>query len=149
MNPLLLFTIARYTAALGAGFFLAWQIQAHFLIKQELNHANERISQQRAARANLERVTLQLSKAQTNAANRGISNRAAAVDSGNAAGGLRIATDTAVRTAAGDPAACADTTAALGAVLTASVKEYRELAETCDRHVSDIQTLTEAWPSGN
>jgi hypothetical protein len=39
-----------------------------------------------------------------------------------------------------------DATIALGDVLLESSERYTELAETCDRHVSDIKTLIDSWP---
>ena len=146
MNPLLIASLISAALAGSAGFGLAWKLQAGTIAENELEQANERTTIQRAARATLERAMRQNSTSQANAAARGIRNRAAAAGAADIAGGLRIATDSAVRTAATDPAACSDAAASLGAVLTASVKEYRELAEVCDRHVSHIQTLTEQWP---
>lgn len=128
-----------------AGFALAWQLQAHQIVKLELEKTNERISQQRAARAASERHQAQIAAAQVASANRGIRNRAAAGVASDVGNGLRLTTAAAVRAVTGDPAACSDTAAALGAVFNEAVGELQTLAATCDRHVSDIQTLTESW----
>jgi hypothetical protein len=128
-----------------AGFVLAWQLQAHQIVKLKLEHTNERISQQRAARAATERHQAQIAAAQAASANRGVRNRAAADGAANAGNGLRLATAAAVRTVTADPTSCSDTAAALGAVFDEAVGELQTMAATCDRHVSDIQTLTESW----
>jgi hypothetical protein len=39
-----------------------------------------------------------------------------------------------------------DATIALGDVLLESSERYTELAETCDRHASDVKTLIDSWP---
>lgn len=135
--------VALVSAAAGAA--LAWQLQAHQIVKLELEQSNERMSIQRAARATLERNMSQNAAAQVAAANRGIRNRVAAGVASDVGNGLRLTTAAAVRAVTDDPAACSDTAAALGAVFNEAVGELQTLAATCDRHVSDIQTLTESW----
>ena len=50
------------------------------------------------------------------------------------------------RLATAPGATCINAAAALGDVLQQCSDDYRALAETADRHVSDIRTLREAWP---
>ena len=144
MNPTLTLIAAGIAATLG--FTSAWQMQAHTITKINLESANERIALQRAARTSLERHMQTVSTAQANATNRAVVLRRAAASAADVGNGLRIATDTAVRSAASDPAACSDTAATLGKLFTASTDEYRKLAEIADRHSSDSMTLIESWP---
>ena len=60
--------------------------------------------------------------------------------------GLRTATSAALSAAHASHDACLVAAATNGELLNASAAAYRELAEISDRHVSDIQTLTDAWP---
>ena len=131
------------TAGIAVGFGLAWQLQAGNISELELTHANERAATGRANRAQAERRVTQYAEAQSRATSRGIALRTAVAGAVSAGSGLRVATATAVRAAADTPALCPDTAAALGELLGTSATAYRELAEVCDRHVIDIQALTE------
>ena len=42
-----------------------------------------------------------------------------------------------------------DPTDTFAELLSESAGRYTELAATCDRHVNDIKTLTDAWPKSN
>lgn len=139
-------TLIAAVISAAAGFAAAWSLQAHQITKMELDHAQQRIAVARATRATLERNQAQIATAQAASADRGIRNRVAADGARNAGNGLRVATTAAVRAVREDPAACSDAAATFGELFEASAGAYRELAETCDRHVSDIQTLTESWP---
>lgn len=139
-------TIIASLIASIAGFSLAWQLQTGNITKLTLEHANERISIQRAARATLERSMSQVAAAQAASTKRSVRVRVDSDGSRNAAGGLRIATANTVRSAASDPATCSLAAATLGELFTESVTAYRELAETADRHASDIQLMQDAWP---
>lgn len=134
---------AAISAALGFG--AAWQIQGHFLIKQQLGQANERIQLQRTARATLERALTTQQTAQVNAAARGVSLRESAAAGRTELERLRQSTGAAVRAATATPATCPDTAIALGGLLDTVADAGAELADKAGRHVSDIQTLTEAW----
>lgn len=59
---------------------------------------------------------------------------------------LHAAAEQAMRDAATSHEACTVTASTLSDVLQASTERYRELGETCDRHVNDLKTLTDAWP---
>jgi hypothetical protein len=139
-------TLIATVISAAAGFGLAWNLQAHQLTKKDLNHAQERIEIQRAARATLERNMSQVATAQAASAKRGIRIRTDVDSSRNAGNGLRIASASAVRAAAESVDTCPVATAALAAVFDQCVGELQTLAERADGHVSDIQTLTESWP---
>ncbi len=145
MNITLVASLMAAVAGFLTGAGLAWQLQAGNITEMELNHANERMAIQRAARATLERSMSQVAAAQAAAAKRSVRVRVDSAGSRNAAGGLRIATEAAVRSAADDPATCSHTAASLGELFTESITAYRELAETADRHASDIQLMQDAW----
>lgn len=86
---------AAVSAALSFG--LAWQPQAHNILKINLEHSDAIIQQQRGARAAIERATTQVIAAQNAAATR---NARIAADAGRAAdagNGLRATSTTAVR----------------------------------------------------
>jgi hypothetical protein len=60
---------------------------------------------------------------------------------------VRLRDSIAARRLAEESAAAATQRAnSLGVLLVESAGAYRELAETCDRHVSDLRLLLESWP---
>lgn len=59
---------------------------------------------------------------------------------------LRDASDAAVRLAGESHAACLGRVAAFREVFDQCAARYGELAESADRHASDVGTLIEAWP---
>ncbi len=131
--------------AFATGFGAAWQWQDGNIVKLQLESANERISQQRAARQTSERYATALGKAQDDAQiRRTVIN--SAVDS-NGAGliGLRIAASSvrASATTYSTRDAYADTVTELFGECSDSLVR---MAGQADGHLSDIQTVTEAWP---
>lgn len=141
MNLTLLATVV----SAAAGFGVAWSLQAQQITKQELGHANERIAIQRVARQTLERVTNQLAAAQATATKRNVRVRADSDRSRNAAGGLRVATETTVRTVASDPATCNSIIAAYSAVVAASSEFIQAVARDADQCHNDLQLMQESW----
>lgn len=129
-----------------AGFAVAWQLQAHQIVKLNLERANERIALQQASRAANERNTTALIQAQNNAAVRDRVVRGNAAATGAAGNGLRITTASTVRAAAESTDTCPNSAAALAVVSDQCFAELQGLAEVADRHVNDIKTLIEAWP---
>lgn len=108
-------------------------------VQQEL--VNERLQAAQALR-NSEAVT----KAQ-NAANARVAKLRKDADSARAAlTSLSDAAAQAVRNAQTSHATCLVTATAATDILSQCGERYRGMAETADRHVSDIQTLTDAWP---
>jgi hypothetical protein len=139
-------TLIAAAVAAAMGFGAAWQLQAGNISEIKLEHANERIAIQRAARTTIERTTGAVIAAQNAAASRAVVLRRDADAARTAADGLRDDIDIATRAAATSLDACHLTATAYGRLLIASTAAYRGLAEVCDRHVQDVRTLTEAWP---
>ena len=138
-------TLISAAVAAAMGFGAAWQIQGHFILKTELAAKDERINQQRVARATSERYSAALAQAQ-NAAQARRTVIAAAVDS-NGVGliGLRHTADTVRSSAATDSArdAYAD---AVTELFDQCGQALVRVAGEADGHVSDKQTLMVAWP---
>ena len=145
MNPTII--VAAISAALAwlLGFGAAWTLQGRDIDALKMEAKDAIISQQRSARASIERATLALTKAQNDAQARrtGID---AAVDS-NGAGliGLRD-TATAVRSAATTPDASAAYANTVSELFDQCGRELVKVAGRADGHVSDIQALMDAWP---
>ena len=146
MNFTLLTTAMAAAISGAAAFGLAWQLQAGNISEIQLEHAHERISQQRLARQAIERTTSAVIQAQNDAQARAVVLRRDADAARSAASGLRDEIEVASRAAATSIDACTVTATTYGRLLIASVEEYRGLAAVCSRHVSDIRTLVDAWP---
>ena len=140
--------IAMITSSIAAtaGFALAWNLQAHQITKLTLEHANERISIQRAARATIERTSNAVIQAQNAAAGRAVVLRRDADAARTAVDGLLDDLDVTRRAAASTIDACNRHAATVSGLLITSATRYRELAQACDGHVSDVKTLIDAWP---
>lgn len=136
------------TALVSAGlaFGAGWQVQGwRYKVKEaEYEHvrAAEGFAAGNAAKGQIESV----SKAQSAAARRDVLLRRAAADSADQLRLLREASAAALHAASTSLDACIDRTATFSRLLDQCGKEYRELGEHADRHVSDIKTLIEAWP---
>ena len=137
-------TIAASLIASIAGFTLAWQLQAGNITQLELDHANERITQQRAARQAIERTTSAVIKAQNDAAGRAVVLRRDADAARTELERLRDDINVAMRSAAIGLGACTVTANTLGELFDQCTTRYSILAETSSRHVSDIKTLIDA-----
>lgn len=135
---------ALIAAALGAGG--AWTVQQHRIDTLKLEQANERITQQRGARATLERYMQTVAKAQANAAARSVVLRRSADAAGNAGSGLRQSSADTLRAAQADPTACRASAVEYDFVLGAISHEAERLAVEADLWESDAKTLTEEWP---
>ena len=135
---------ATIAAALGFGAAWTWQGRAIDTLKLEV--ADDRIQQQRAARAALERATLQVVSAQNEAVVRAGLLRQSADAARRESDGLRESIATAMRAATANLDACTVTTHTLGGLLDQCGREYQELGAKADRHVSDVKTLMGAWP---
>lgn len=146
MSPTLIIAAVSALVSGLAGFALAWQLQGHQITKQKLEHTNERIAIQRTARATIERTTSAVIQAQNAATARIAVLRRDADAARAAADGLRNDLDAAVRFAATSADACNLAAATTAELLGVCGDSYRELAAKADGHVSDIKTLTEAWP---
>lgn len=101
-----------------------------------------------AAKAKELEFNKKLIGAQNDAQKREIELRNVAAAARNESVGLRKAADNLRDQLAGASAAAAiDRAAAIADVLAACGREHQELAERCDRHVSDIRTLIQSWPA--
>ena len=138
---------AAVSAALAgvAGFAVAWNIQATILLDTNLRYANERIEQQRGARAAIDRATTQVITAQNAAATRNTRIAADVGRAGDSGNGLRSASTDAVRTAASDSDACGAVVTAYGVILDEGSRLLGEVAAVADQCISDNKALTEGW----
>lgn len=142
------------TLAFGAGWKVeSWRMsgQVEGLMLSHQKAQTAMVEKARVAEANARSVEQQfqqkLQEAQDAAKLRETDLRKDAAASRAAAGGLRDQLAT-IRggLAEASSQARADTAAALTVVLERCSVEYRELAETADRHTNDIRTLIDAWP---
>jgi hypothetical protein len=140
------FTIFISLASAAAGFFLAWQLQAHDITKLNLAHTNERIAIHRAARATIERTTGAVLAAQNAATVRVSTHRVAASAARDAVERLREELDVVARAANASLDACSVAATTTGGLLHQCAARYSELADKAQGHVSDVRTLVEAWP---
>ena len=137
--------IASFIAA-AIGFGAAWTYQGKQLAELELTHANERIINQAAARRAIERSTSAVIKAQNGAVVLAGKSRADADSARTELDGLRVATETALRSASASLDACLVAATTATKLLNQCGAEYQALGERADRHTNDIKTLTAAWP---
>jgi chromosome segregation ATPase len=128
------------------GFGAGWKVQQWRFDAQEAERAKrELVAIQSAAEADLRRQAA-IASAQDAAVRRERQLRNDAAGSRDALVGLSHAADAALRAAEASHGACLNRATALSDVLETVSTERRELSEKADRHVSDIQTLTDAWP---
>ena len=133
--------LAAVVAATGTYKIQSWRYGA-----KEAEHAQQHLADERSAATAAIRRTETVIQAQSAASARGAALRRDADSARMAAISLHDAAAAAMRDASVSHAACTERAAALGDVLQASAERYRDLGETCDRHVSDIKTLIESWP---
>jgi hypothetical protein len=139
-------TLISAAVAGALGFGSAWQIQSWKADANENNRLTEQANSQRELYVLGQKRSAVVNNAQNARVSREVSLRHHAVELRDVAGGLRIATRDVVRTATESPESCPVATAAIAAVFDQCVTEYSALAEIADRHVSDLQTINEAWP---
>lgn len=139
-------TMIASVIAAALGFGAAWTLQGRAIDALKLEHANERIAIQAAARKTIERNTSALASAQNNAVVLAGKSRADADSARTELDGLRVATETALRSASASLDACIVGTATATKLLNQCGAEYQALGERADRHTNDIKTLTAAWP---
>ena len=138
-------TLISAAVAAAVGFGAAWKIQGHFILKTELAAKDERINQQRVARATSERYSAALSKAQTDAQARRTVIAASVDRNGDGLSGLRHTADTVRSSATTDSArdAYAD---AVTELFDQCGQALVRVAGEADGHVSDKAALIESWP---
>ncbi len=139
---------AAISAALGfsVGFGAAWTLQGRTIDELKLGAANDRIEQQRATRAAIERASQNVREAQESASHRNADLRRDASHANDVAGGLRIAAAAATRTATESTDACGAIVSAYDVILAEGSELLREIATTADQCISDNKALSDAWP---
>ncbi len=156
MTPTQIALAVAFAGGLSVGGASAWKWQASRvsaaqleLTHEKLGRANERITQQRAARETADRLAGQVIKAQNDAVAR---TRVIAADSQRARTELerlQHASADALRAASLSLDACIGAAHAYDLISTQCAAQLTDLARDADRHVSDITTLTQAWPKLN
>lgn len=149
MNLLIVTTLASAVLAGVSGFGIAWKLQGANITELKEDYAQQLLVNERANAATAIRRVDQVMAAQNAANVRADSLRADANSSRAALIGLSNATERALSNAAASHNACLVTATANSELLNLCSSRYRELGETSDRHVSDLKTLTESWPTGD
>ena len=146
--------IAAFFIAIAIGFSLAWNIQGMRLdslenvFKRYQNEVEQNaIAAKRAVmdKENFWRTELENARINANAREMRLKKDVAAAQS--ATNGLR--NDLAslrARLTTSTEASCLATADSIGILLGQCAEDYRAMAEVADRHATDVQTLTEAWP---
>lgn len=132
----------------ASSFGMAWQVQDWRFTSKEAKNEKQRYEdtielQRLASRAQAEQDQ-RIVKAQSDARLRERDLRAAVDSSRDAVERLSYQSTTAVQAARTNHATCLIAATAQQDVLDKCSREYRGLAETADRHTSDIQTIIEA-----
>ena len=146
--------LAAFVGAVAIGFGLAWQIQGIRLDRTEIafEKYQGQVEQQavEARRAALDKEQFwnqEVENARINAQTRESRLKRDAANAQSAVVGLRNELGSLqARLATSSCDACTATAATLGVLLAQCAEDYRAMAEVADRHASDVQTLTEAWP---
>lgn len=145
MNPLDYLKLAIVAALMAA----TWQVQEWRFDAKEKNRVETEAAQNLADVRNSAARAIRARDNEIDALNAAAARMAAlrrdADNSRSALVGLSHAADQALRDAAASHEACIVTATAQNLVLKASAERYRDLGEVCDRHVSDIQTLSDTW----
>lgn len=146
MNLTILAALISAAFAGAVGFGAAWTWQGRAIDKLIIEAKDERIAQQRAARAAIERATNNVREAQESA-----SNRAAvlALDADRARGessGLRDSIATAMRANAATLEACTRHAGTLGELLGSCGDRLKDVSADADKWANQAVTLQKAWP---
>ena len=130
-------------AVAGSGVYKVqdWRYGAEKADHAEQQLENERLAAKGALR-NADRVIESQNKAEAHA--RGL--RLDAAGARSAAERLSDEIAATTRAAAASKEACIERTNTLGELFKDSANAYRDVAEKADRHASDAQRLSDAWP---
>ena len=135
--------IAGTFAAAGTA---AWKFQSMRYEAKENERAQQQLVLEREAHTlELKRQSAVVS-AQNAAAARAIGLRSDADTARASANSLRDSAERAMRASQTSLDACLVTATTVNKLFLESVTRYGEVAESADRHASDVQTLTESWP---
>ena len=156
MNPLVAKAVASAALAaalFGAGFAGGFKWQAAPVAKLKLEHAklelehkDERIASQRAARVVAERQEARAGAARTQAQENAERLAADLRSNRTELERLRDATTTAMRAASTSLEACVAHAATQGEVLNSCAADLVDVSAKADGHVDDIQSLEATWP---
>lgn len=135
-----------YLLAALLGFGAGWQIQSWRIDAKELGYAEQELSDERSAAAAALRRADNVIAAQNEAAVRLYGLRAAAVATRGELDRLRTQSAETLRAAGASLDACIIGATAFSQLLSVCGEDFARLAATADRHVSDIKTITQAWP---
>jgi len=139
------FTLISAAVAAAIGFGAAWQIQTARIEHAE-NHRIEIAREQEREISRLEsKRSLEYIDAQNRARQRESKLRADVATANAAVDSLRDAINSNLQATRANPDACIKRTDALGELLAKCGEELTEVAGRCDRHVSDLRTLMDAW----
>ncbi len=140
--------IGALIISIGAGVhkFLSYEQDIGYQ-KAVAEYATKENAALKAAQEKTALLATQLAEANSHAQEREQTIKALSAAAGAASGSLRDAVNTisrGVSTASID--ALRQSTTALGALFNDCQGRYRGVAESADRHASDVKTLTDAWP---
>lgn len=137
-----------YTAVISAALAAtgAWQVQNWRADAHEKDRLAAQAMDQRSAYVLEQKRSASVIVAQNNGRAREARLRSDAADLRGTVDGLQRDTAAAVQASRASLDACAIAAAAIGELYVASETANRDLTEKADRHVSDIQTLMDAWP---
>lgn len=128
--------------AFGAG----WQVQSWRFTAKEKEHETQQIARLNAQRAADAAQLAKLGDVQKAAETRALALRRAADNAHRESIGLRDALVALSSQPVADAQAATDRATAFGAALADCSDRYKTLGAVADRHASDVQTLSEAWP---
>ena len=148
--------LAAFVGAVAIGFGLAWNLQGVRLDALEIEFGQYRneveqnaIAAKRAAMDKEQFWRQEVENARINAQSRESRLKRDVANAQSAVVGLRNDIGTLrARLATSTEASCLATADSLGVLLGQCAENYRAMAEVADRHASDVQTLSEAWPRG-
>lgn len=146
INPLLIVALVSAMLAGSTAWGVAWKIQSGRMAQLEKEYAEKALDEAKELRLLENRRAAGLAEAQNAAARRDAGLRADAANARAGADSLRDTARALVAEARTGHEACVVRATALSSVLSKCSVSYQELADRADRHVSDIITLTEAWP---
>lgn len=145
MNPLP--TLILGIALLVAGFGSGWQVQNWRYGAKEKDRVEDTLKQTREIAGHYAERAGAVIAAQNAAKVRESSLRSDADLARAELGSLREQSDAALLAGRSSIEACLVTANAFSVVFHQCAKEYQGLGAIADRHASDAQTLTDAWPS--
>ena len=146
MNPTLIVALISAILSGAMGFGAAWKWQGSNINEIKVEYANQKLADQQAAHTTKERNLEAVVTAQNHGTERvavtkrGADSLRAAYDS------LQSQSTAALHVASQSLEACTATVATFSLISNQCSERYSALATDAQGHVSDIQTLTEAWP---